>query len=147
MKKYNHNLTSLFITMLSLLILSGGSILGQAPNSFNYQAVLRDQDGNPRKNYDANIQISLIQGSTSGLIVYSEVHNTTTNDFGLVNLEIGSKNPANFSAIDWSNGPYYVKIFVDGTEMGTSQLLSVPYALYAASGAGEQGSRRSDQAY
>jgi hypothetical protein len=139
MKKFNQILSSLIVKVSLILILSGGSLFGQAPSRFSYQAVLRDQDGNPRENYEANIQISILQGSATGSVVYSETHSTTTNAFGLVNLEIGSKNPANFSLIDWANGPYYVKIFVDGTEMGTNQLLSVPYALYAADGVGEQG--------
>lgn len=139
MKKFNQILLSLIIKISLILIISGGTLFGQAPSRFNYQAILRDPVGSPKPNFNANIQVSILQGSATGSVVYSETHSTTTNSFGMVNLEIGSKNPSNFSLIDWANGPYYVKIFVDGTEMGTSQLLSVPYALYAASGIGLQG--------
>jgi hypothetical protein len=112
---------------------------GQAPEAFNYQAVLRDASGNPKVTASVNITISILQGSSSGTVVYTENHSISTNQFGLVNLEIGLANPTSFSAINWASGPYYIKIVVDGVEMGTSQLLSVPYALYAASGVGAQG--------
>ena len=132
MKKNRQTLTCSLTLILMLLLLTGGSIFGQAPATFNYQAVLRDADGTVKAKQSVNIQISLIQGISTE--VYTELHTVETNDFGLVNLEIGSKNSGAFSLIDWSNGPYYIKISVNGIEMGTTQLLSVPYALYAASG-------------
>ncbi len=75
----------------------------------------------------------------NGVPVYNESHTVTTNGFGLFNLKIGNGTPVagNFSSVDWSNGPYFLEIGIDvtgGTDyvtMGTSQLLSVPYALYA----------------
>ena len=115
MKKFNQILLSLIIKISLILIISGGTLFGQAPSRFNYQAILRDPVGSPKPNFNANIQVSILQGSATGSVVYSETHSTTTNSFGMVNLEIGSKNPSNFSLIDWANGPYYVKIFVDGT--------------------------------
>jgi len=107
------------------------SALGQVPESFNYQAILRDASGNVRENETVSIDILLHEGSPDGSAVFSETHAATTNAFGLINLEIGSVNPAGFAAIDWSIGTYFITLVVDGTEMGTSQLLSVPYALYA----------------
>ncbi len=132
MKKNRQTSTCFLTLILMLLLFSGGPIFGQAPATFNYQAVLRDADGTVKAKQSVNIQISLIQGIATE--VYTELHTEETNDFGLINLEIGSKNSAAFSLIDWSNGPYYIKISVNGIEMGTTQLLSVPYALYAASG-------------
>ena len=111
----------------------------QAPKGFNYQAVLRDASGNVRAEVSTEITISILQGSALGASVYSETHNTLTNKMGIVNLVAGSKDEPRFAEINWANGPYFIKIEVDGAEMGTSQLLSVPYALYAASGVGEPG--------
>lgn len=103
----------------------------QAPLIFNYQAVLRDATGNLRVNTPVNIEISILSENASGTEVFSETHSATTNSFGLINLGIGSVNPAGFANIDWADGPYYIQLSVDGIEMGTSQLLSVPYALHA----------------
>ncbi|MBN1820611.1 MAG: hypothetical protein JW833_07835, partial [Prolixibacteraceae bacterium] len=105
----------------------------QSPRSFNYQAVLRDASGQVLANQDVEIGIAILQGSTSGVEIFSEIHSETTNNFGLVNLEIGSVNQGGMETIDWGVGPYFVRISVNGTEMGTSQLLSVPFAMHAIS--------------
>jgi hypothetical protein len=109
------------------------TIFGQAPDKFNYQAVLRDASGNVKANTSVNIEISILQGSATGTAVYTETQAATTNTFGLVNLQIGGGTATlgSFSSFDWASGPYFVKISVDGTEFGTSQLISVPYAKYA----------------
>ena len=114
-----------------VFILSVIFIYAQSPQAFKYQAVLRDAQGYVRQNESVVIKISIRQGSGSGTEVFSETHNTQTNEFGLVNLNIGTINPSGFASINWSDGPYYIKIFVDGVEMGTSQLLSIPYALHS----------------
>jgi len=113
--------------------LLSASIMAQAPQSFKYQAVLRDGSGNIKANASANIGISILQGGASGSVVYSETHSAITNAYGIVNLDLGNGTPTSgtFANIDWSAGPYFVKVSVDGIDMGTSQLLSVPYALYA----------------
>jgi hypothetical protein len=104
---------------------------GQTPNSFKYQTIVRDANGEIVVNQEVTITLSILQGSANGNVVCSESFAATTNDFGLVNLEVGSLDPTAFSAIDWANGPYFIKVELDGNVMGTSQLLSVPYALYA----------------
>ena len=123
-------------------------LFAQSPQSFRYQAVVRNAAGTVIQTQNVSLKISLLQGSATGTVVYSEEHAATTNTFGLVNLEIGSgaNQAGTFAAIDWSFGPYFIKIEMDATggsmftEMGTTQLMSVPYALYAASGtAGPQG--------
>jgi hypothetical protein len=118
-----------FITAILVFV----SLMAQTPQSFKYQAVLRDGSGNIKANTSANIGISILQGGASGTVVYSETHGATTNVYGIVNLDLGNGSPTSgsFANIDWSTGLYFIKVTVDGTDMGTSQLLSVPYALYA----------------
>jgi hypothetical protein len=126
------------ITLISAFILAG-SLMAQAPQSFNYQAVVRDAGGNIIASTQVSMRISILQGSISGTAVCEEVFIPVTNTFGLVTLAIGSMEPTDFSAIDWSAGPYFVKVelLVPGnviySDMGTSQILSVPYSLYAKS--------------
>ena len=117
--------TSIFILMLGL------ATFAQTPTTFNYQAVLRDASGGILKNQEVEISIVLLQGSVTGSEVFSETHSTSTNSLGLVNLQIGSVNTSGIETIDWSAGPYFIQISVDGTIMGTSQLLSVPFAMHA----------------
>jgi len=125
----------LFFTVAILFALASFS---QSPNSFKYQTVVRDFSGNVMANQNVSFQISILQGSASGSSVYTETHSITTNDFGLVNINIGEGSTSDdFYSIDWSLGPYFIQIELDengGTSyslMGTSQLLSVPYAMYA----------------
>ena len=124
MKKY----LSLFIGIVASL-----AIKAQSSDCFNYQAIIRDATGNVKTNASVSIQIEILQGSTSGAIVFSETHATTTSTLGLVDLKIGSINTIDFQNINWTNGPYFLRITLDGTEMGTSQLLSVPFALHSKS--------------
>jgi hypothetical protein len=106
--------------------------LAQVPSAFKYQAVLRDASGNIRADENVSIGIDILQGTVDGTIVYQESHGVTTNGYGLINLNIGmGSTNDDFDAIDWSNGPYFIKITVNGIEMGTSQLMSVPYAHFA----------------
>ncbi len=123
-------------TFLVASILTVG-LLAQVPQKMSYQAVIRDADNNLITNQTVGIQISILQGTSTGTVVYSENLNPTSNSNGLVTLEIGSG--AGFAAIDWANGPYFIKTETDPsgganyTITGTSQLLSVPYALHARS--------------
>lgn len=127
--------------MLSFFFLSFllSNITGQSPPAFNYQAVVRDNLGQVMASQDVSFKISIIQNNPIGSVVYSELHDQTTNAFGLINLEIGHGTvvTGDFSAIQWDADKHYLKIEMDpagGTsfvEMGISQILSVPYALYA----------------
>ncbi len=117
------------------------SVLAQAPEKMNYQGVARDLSGNVLPNQNIGLRITLHSGSSGGATVYQETHNTTTNAFGLFNLEIGSGSVVSgtFSSITWGSNSFYVQVELDPaggvsyTNMGTSQLISVPYALYAKS--------------
>jgi uncharacterized protein (TIGR02145 family) len=110
------------------LIFTITGMMAQAPLQFKYQAVLRDAGGNVIAGKEIKVLIDILKGDLNGKPVFSETHNVTSSAQGIINLNIGSINKLD---IDWSADTYYVKMTVDGTEMGTSQLLSVPYALYA----------------
>ena len=115
------------------------STFAQAPEMMSYQAVVRDAADNLVASSPVGMQISILQGSPSGTAAYVETHNPTSNQNGLVSIEIGNGTlvSGDFATIDWANGPYYVKTETDPTGgtsytiTGTSQLLSVPYALHA----------------
>ena len=115
------------------------SAFAQSPDGFKYQAVVRDASQNIIPNQAVGVQITILQGSANGTIVYQETFSEITNAYGLINISIGNGTvtQGTFSLIDWSAGPYFIETALDAsggtnyTVMGTSQLLSVPYALYA----------------
>jgi hypothetical protein len=114
------------------------NVFAQVPSVFKYQALVRGANNATLDNQAVGMQLSIKQGSIGGIIVYSETFATTTSSYGSVNLEIGKGVSAyQFTSIDWANGPYFIETAVDiagGTMyrvMGTSQLISVPYALHA----------------
>ena len=109
------------------------SVFAQTPNQFKYQAVLRDASGAILSSENATIDIAILKGSDTGPVVFSESHSVTSNDFGLIQLNIGSllNGTGTIADIDWSSGNYFVQVSLNGSVLGTNQLLSVPYALYA----------------
>jgi len=131
----------LLITLHSSLII----LFSQAPQGFNYQAVARDSGEELLTSQTIDVKIGIRTGSEGGLLVWEEIHTVTTNEFGLFTLKIGdpeaqqgSGSADSFSDIEWSTGAHYleVAIKVDATfiPMGTSELLSVPFALFAEQG-------------
>ena len=119
-----------FILIFISLILSQNSF-SQSPQGFNYQAVVRDINGNVRSNQ--GVQFIFEIRDATGNAVYTEFHTAITNKYGLVDdIVIGNGSSSdNFTSIDWGSGIYFVNVKIDGVDMGTTQLLSVPYALYA----------------
>ncbi|MGA1582855.1 MAG: hypothetical protein ACO4CH_06365 [Saprospiraceae bacterium] len=125
--------------VFGLLFLLPQSIWAQAPDSFSYQMVVRDSNAEVVKNGVVSIEVSLLQGSTSSQAVYTEIHSDTTTISGLVSLTIGAGSSINgdLSAIDWSDGPYFLSVRIDpegGTDFGspeTIEIVSVPYSLYS----------------
>lgn len=114
-------------------------VLKGVPEQMSYQAVIRDSGDALVSNQAIGMQISILQDSASGSVVYVETQTPTTNINGLVSLEIGTGTTTDdFSTINWATGTYFIKTETDPTGgtnytiTGTSQLLSVPYALYAA---------------
>jgi hypothetical protein len=132
--------TKFLISILPYLLISISG-LAQAPEKMSYQAVIRNTNGDLVTNHGVGIRISILQSTFDGTPVYVEIYNPNpaTNVNGLVTIEIGDGIPVtgNFSDIDWAEGPYFIKTETDpsgGTNYtitGTSQLLSVPYALHA----------------
>ncbi len=127
----------IFLTFSAVLLLAA-TAQAQSPEAFKYQAVVRDASNTIVNGQAVGMQLAILQGSPTGTAVYTEEFATTTNAYGLVNIEIGNGVTSdNFSAIDWANGPYFIETSIDlngGTAysvMGTSQLVSVPYALHA----------------
>ncbi len=125
----------LSLTIIIVIILNS---FGQAPEKFKYQAVVRDSNNAILSNQTIGMQIIIRQGSIGGGAIYTETFATTTNTYGVINLEVGTGTTTdNLSAINWTNGPYYIETAVDitgGTSysvLGASQLVSVPYSLYA----------------
>jgi len=110
----------------------------QSPEAFKYQAIARNSSGNTLNNAMLTVRPSIHQGTPTGLIIYQESFSVTTNSFGLFNIEIGNGTPSvgSFSAVNWGNGNKYIEVEINfGSgylSMGSSQLLSVPYALYSA---------------
>ena len=127
-----------FLFFLCLFLFSN-TAFSQAPEKLSYQSVIRRTNNDLVVNQNVRVKISILQGTISGMAVYVEDHTTSTNSNGLVSLSIGGGNviSGTFSAINWENGPYFVKMEADPTGgtnytvSGTTQLMSVPYALYA----------------
>jgi len=128
------------LLLTAFFILATGAIWAQSPQGVSYQAVIRDNSNLPVANALVSIRMTVLQGSIMGTQTYQETHSTTTDALGTISITIGQGTqmgiPA-FSDIDWSNGPYYIKTEVDPaggasySDYGTTQLMSVPYALYA----------------
>ena len=128
----------LFTIVVAVLL--AASVFAQSPEKMSYQAVIRDSDDNLITETQVGMQISILQDSESGTAVYVETQEPSTNANGLVSIEIGTGTTSyDFSTIDWANGPYFIKTETDptgGTDYtitGTSELLSVPYALHSVS--------------
>ncbi len=126
-------ITSIVISAFSFMAIA------QSPDMFSYQATVRNAQGALITNTIVGLRISILQGSATGTVVYSETKTPTTNENGLFTTMIGS-GPATigtFAGINWGSGLYFTKTEIDPTGgtnysiVATSQMLSVPYALYA----------------
>ena len=137
MKKINSLLTGLLLTATVLLTQQATA---QAPQKMSYQSVLRNSSNALLVNTQVRVRISVLQGTASGTAVYVETQLATTNGNGLVSLQIGTgtATTGTFAGINWAAGPYFIKTETDpagGTNYsitGTQEMLSVPYAMYAA---------------
>ena len=126
-----------FYVILCLAMASLMQLQAQAPQGFNYQATVRNSSGDLIINSNVYFKFNVIQGSQTSIPVFTELHYVSTDDLGQVNLVIGQGTATigNFPSLDWSLGSYYLGIELNTgngyVAMGTTQLLSVPYALYA----------------
>lgn len=135
------------------ILLTAGIVLGshlafaQAPEKMSYQAIVRNAGGQVLANQSVGVRVSVLQGSPAGTVVYSERLTGSTNANGLITMELGTGTvlSGTFNTINWPSGSYYLKTETDPTGgttytiTGTSQLLSVPYAMFAKSAGGVSG--------
>ncbi len=127
--------------LTALVILIVVNIFAQTPQAFKFQAVVRDADGHIISEQLVSVKSSILQNNPSGTVVYSETQTPTTNEFGLISINIGTGSvvSGDFTTIDWGGDVYFLQIELDdegGSNyqlMGTSQILSVPYSLYSTS--------------
>ena len=132
--------------LISAALILCATIWAQVPQGISHQAVIRNTQGELVTNQFIGIQVSIIEDSINGKPVYRETHTATTNVHGLVTYVIGEGDPreGSFDEIKWDNWPYFLMTEVDpdydGDEFnftitGTTQFLSVPYALYSGTSA------------
>ena len=130
---------SYYIIILTTLCLN---ISAQIPQGINYQAIARNISGAVMQNQAISVRFSILTDNASGTTVYSEIHSSVnTNNLGLFTLSIGSGTPqtGTMAGINWANGAKFLKVEFDPNagstflDMGTTQLMSVPYALYSGS--------------
>ena len=133
------NIALTFVAALAVL-----TMMAQPPQEINYQGVARDNSGVILATQPIGLRITIHQTTATGPTVYQETHSTSTNQFGLFNISVGSGTvvSGSFSGIDWGADRYFTEVEMDETggisyqSMGTSQMLSVPYALYAETSGG-----------
>jgi hypothetical protein len=138
MKKLTFIATILFAFVLATSSFAQQQPQTSIPQAFKYQAVARNANGDVISNQNVSFRISIVQGSANGAIVYQETQTTATNQFGLADLSIGrgTVTTGTFDSIQWGNGTFFIKIEFDPnggsnyTIMGSSEMLSVPYAVY-----------------
>jgi hypothetical protein len=129
-------------TLLAFLVIT--TINAQAPQGFNYQATVRNSSGALVINQNVNFKFNIMLNSQTSLPVFSETHLAPTDDLGQVNLTVGSgtATTGTFAGINWASGSYFLGIELNTgagyVAMGNTQLLSVPYALYANSAGNSQ---------
>ena len=135
MKKFIKPLELLTACCMMLISYS----FAQAPQAIPYQAVARDNAGNFIANQAVSLRFSVHNATASGTVVYQETQSVITNQLGLFTVNIGQGTPVSgtFSIIDWGGGSKFIQVEMDATggtiyvDMGTQQMLSVPYALYS----------------
>ena len=129
------------IGLFIIVVFSTCFLTAQSPHSFKYQAIVRDANGSAMINTSVGVMINLFQDSCNGNNIYRESFVVTSNNYGLINLNIGEGSqisPNSLGSINWATGPYFIETAIDLTGGGSNhqvmtcnQLLSVPYALYA----------------
>jgi hypothetical protein len=126
------------LLLFAIFLVSTLTLSAQSPQGFNYQTVVRNAAGEILANQSVGTQFILHQSTPAGTAVYTETWSTSTNDYGLLSFAIGNGTSTDdFSLIDWSVGPYYLETLLDVSggatyvSMGTSQLMSTPYAQFS----------------
>lgn len=126
------------VVLASVIMFTTLIVFSQVPQQMNYQAIVRDVSGNPIKNQVVTLKFVIHDSSALGTVVYSEIIFSSTNEFGLTSVRIGST--GDLASIDWGLHAKYLQVLLDQNgggnfvDMGTSELLSVPYALFSGNG-------------
>jgi uncharacterized protein (TIGR02145 family) len=129
MKKY---FLQIIISIVSGLLITP-SLLAQSPQGIPYQAVMRNADGSVMTSSAVSLTFMIHDGTANGTVVYQESHALTSNAQGLVSCVVGNgtASQSTFASINWGNGAKFLHVMMNGTDLGTQQMLSVPYALYS----------------
>ena len=119
--------------LLMTFFLITSSLHSQSPQGITYQAVMRNVDGSIMANALVNLTLMIHDGAASGPAVYEESQALTTNDQGLISCVVGQGSPVqgSFANIDWGNGFKFLHVLMNGVDIGTQQLMSVPFALHS----------------
>ena len=128
------------LLLVALLIFTSVVLKAQSPQKINFQSIVRNTSGVIVSNKSVKFKITILADSATGEPVYSETHLKTTDAIGLVSLQIGSGTVTSgvFSSLNWGNASHFIKLEADFTggntyaPLGTQELMSVPYAMYAA---------------
>jgi uncharacterized protein (TIGR02145 family) len=131
-----------FIAFCFAFVVQKQAFAQSVPQRFSYQAVIRDDANQLLNNQTVGIRLSILQGSATGTAAYVETHTSSTSTNGLVSLQVGGGTVVSgtMAQIDWASGPYFIKTETDPSGgsnysiTGSSQMLSVPYALFSANG-------------
>ena len=123
------------ILIATIIVFQSFLGLAQVPQALTYQAIARNATGSALINSAISIRISIKDVTSGGPTLFSETHSVTTNQFGLFTLAVGTGlvQSGSFSGINWGNGAKFMKVEMDASggsayiDMGTSQLLSVPW--------------------
>jgi hypothetical protein len=123
------------LTLLSILFCAI-TFAQSVPQGINYQAVARDANGDVLMNQTLTIQFSVISDIATSAVSWQETHSVSTNDYGLFTAIIGQGtattvgSSATFDVVDWGSTTHFLKVEMDGVDMGTTQLMSAPYSLH-----------------
>ncbi|MBS1771489.1 MAG: hypothetical protein JST82_01425 [Bacteroidetes bacterium] len=142
------------IFFMAFALLSALTVMAQAPQKFNYQGIARNTSGTPLASQALGIRLTVHDATATGAILYQETFNITTNAYGLYTLQVGGGTVVSgtFNTISWGSGAKYLQVEIDpagGTsyaDMGSNQLISVPYAVYANNAGAIQGNNVSTTA-
>lgn len=132
-KHFSRVFIAVCIFTSALLHLTSYISSAQSPNKINYQAVARDVSGNPMATQTVTVIFRVHEGTAGGAVKYRGTQNYTTNQFGLFSATIGqtASDSGSFATLAWGSNNYYLQVFVNGSDMGTTQFLSVPYSLHS----------------
>ena len=117
---------------LFLALFVSSSLHSQSPQGIPYQAVMRNADGSVMASSAVNLTFMIHDGTANGTLLYQESHSLTSNAEGLVSCVVGNGvvSQGNFSNINWGSGAKFLHVMMGTTDLGTQQMMSVPYALY-----------------